>query len=155
MPIEIERKFLVANSDWKLNIRKEIRIQQGYLSAHPERTVRVRIASEKGIITIKGKTINTTRAEYEYEIPLSEAIELMRLCEKPILEKTRYEVLENGNCWEIDVFSGENKGLIVAEIELESETQEFSLPKWAGKEVSQEIKYYNSSLIKAPFKDWK
>jgi adenylate cyclase len=154
MPIEIERKFLVSNSDWKLNISKEIIIQQGYLSANPERTVRVRIAKEKGFLTIKGKTINTTRAEYEYEIPLSEAKELMTLCEKPILEKTRYEVLENGNCWEIDVFSGDIKGLIVAEIELESETQEFISPKWIGTEVSQETKYYKASLIKVHFKDW-
>jgi len=154
MAVEIERKFLVANSDWKLKISKEITIKQGYLSSNPERTVRIRIAGEKGIITIKGKTVNTTRAEYEYEIPLSEALELMELCEKPLIEKARYEILEHGNLWELDVFEGDNKGLIVAEIELESENQEFILPAWAGKEVSHESKYYNASLIKNSFKNW-
>ena len=154
MPVEIERKFLVANADWELKISKETTIKQGYLSSNPERTVRIRIAGEKGILTIKGKTVNTTRAEYEYEIPLSEALELMDLCEKPLIEKVRYEVLENGNLWEVDVFKGENNGLTVAEIELESETQEFTLPSWIRKEVSQEPKYYNASLIKNPFKNW-
>jgi adenylate cyclase len=154
MPIEIERKFLVANSDWKNNISTATLIQQGYLNSTPKRTVRVRISGEKGYLTIKGKTINTTRAEFEYEIPLLEAQELIKLCERPFIDKTRYEVVENGNCWEIDVFIGENKGLTVAEIELESEGQEFTLPKWLGKEVSHEAKYYNASLIKVPFKNW-
>lgn len=154
MPIEIERKFLVANSDWKLKISKEITIKQGYLSSNPERIVRIRIAGEKGIITIKGKTVNTTRAEYEYEIPFSETLELMDLCEKPLIEKIRYEVLEKGNLWEVDVFEGDNKGLIVAEIELECEDQEVLLPEWVGVEVSHESKYYNASLINNPFKNW-
>tara|TARA_B100000809_G_scaffold33236_2_gene29051 strand:- start:1510 stop:1974 length:465 start_codon:yes stop_codon:yes gene_type:complete len=154
MPIEIERKFLVAKADWKLKINKETLIKQGYLSSKPERSVRVRIAGEKGIITIKGKTIKTTRAEYEYEIPLVDAINLMDLCEKPLIEKTRYNVLENGNLWEVDVFEGDNKGLTVAEIELESEEQEFVLPKWIGQEVSHENRYYNASLIKHPFITW-
>ena len=154
MPLEIERKFLISNSVWKLKIDAETTIKQGYLSSNPERTVRIRIAGQKGIITIKGKTVNTTRAEYEYEIPLADALNLMELCEKPLIEKTRYNVLENGNLWEVDIFDGENKGLIVAEIELESEDQEFILPNWVGKEVSHEAKYYNTSLIKYPFKDW-
>ena len=154
MPIEIERKFLIANSDWKLKISTEKRIQQGYLNSTPERTVRVRIKGTKGYLTIKGKTVNTSRAEFEYEIPLLEAQQMMALCEKPLIEKTRYEVLENGNCWEIDVFEGDNKGLTVAEIELESEDESFKIPSWAGKEVSHEPKYYNVSLIQHPFKNW-
>jgi adenylate cyclase len=154
MPLEIERKFLVANSNWKRNVNKEIVIKQGYLSSNPDRTVRVRIAGEKGIITIKGKTVNTTRTEYEYEIPLADALNLMNLCEKPLIEKTRYNVLENGNLWEVDVFEGDNKGLTVAEIELESEDQKVVLPNWAGQEVSHENKYYNACLIKHPFKNW-
>jgi adenylate cyclase len=154
MPIEIERKFLVVNSNWKKNINTATLIKQGYLNSTPERTVRVRIKGEKGFLTIKGKTVNTTRAEYEYEIPFSDALEMMDLCEKPLIEKTRYEVIVTDNLWEIDVFDGDNKGLTVAEIELESENQEFILPSWAGKEVSHDAKYYNASLIKNPFKGW-
>lgn len=154
MPVEIERKFLVANANWKLKINKETPIKQGYLSSNLKRTVRVRVKGDKGYLTIKGKTINTTRAEYEYEIPLSDALEMMDLCENPLIEKTRYEVLANGDLWEIDVFEGDNKGLIVAEIELESEDQEITLPLWIAKEVSHERKYFNSELINNPFKSW-
>ena len=154
MPLEIERKFLVDNSDWKLKIQREIPIKQGYLNSTPDRTVRVRIAGEKSWITIKGKTIHTSRKEFEYEIPLNEALELIQMCERPLIEKTRYEILENGKLWEIDVFDGENNGLIVAEIELKSESEKFTFPKWLGKEVSHENKYYNASLIKNPFQNW-
>ncbi len=154
MPIEIERKFLVTNSDWKSITNKETLIKQGYITSNLKRTVRVRVKEEKGFLTIKGKTVNTSRAEYEYEIPLSEALELMNLCEGPLIEKTRYEVIQNGDLWEVDVFEGANKGLIVAELELESEDQEVTLPDWVGKEVSHEEKYFNSKLINNPYRGW-
>lgn len=154
MPVEIERKFLIANTDWKENISEEVPIKQGYLSVTPERTIRVRTKGDKGYLTIKGKTINTTRAEYEYEIPLSEALELLGLCNKPLIEKTRYHVVTNGNLWEVDVFEGDNEGLIVAEIELENEAQEIILPNWIGEEVSHQNRYFNSQLSHTPFKNW-
>jgi adenylate cyclase len=154
MPLEIERKFLLTNTDWKPQTQRSIVIKQGYLSAVSERTVRVRIADEKGILTIKGKNEGATRAEFEYEIPKEEALELIELCEKPIIEKTRHEVSINNKVWEIDEFEGENQGLVVAEIELESENEKVELPTWIGKEVTDEKKYYNSSLINYPFSFW-
>ena len=154
MGVEIERKFLLKNDDWKENVDEKIEIKQGYLNSFPERTVRVRIKADKGILTIKGKTINSTRAEYEYEIPLKDAQEMITLCEKPVVEKIRFIVNVNSKIWEIDVFDGENKGLIVAEVELENEDESIELPHWIGKEVTQEAKYYNSNLIKNPFCNW-
>lgn len=154
MPQEIERKFLLKNKDWKAQVNKSYALKQGYLSTHPERTVRVRIKGEKGILTIKGKNEGISRAEYEYEIPLIDAEELLLVCEKPIIEKTRYEVYVNEHTWEIDVFEGVNKGLSVAEIELKSENEAFEIPEWIGVEVSNDPRYYNSSLIRAPYSSW-
>ena len=152
--LEIERKFLVANDSWKQEVTNSTAIKQGYLNSTPERTVRVRIRGEKGYLTIKGKNENLTRKEFEYEIPLSEANELLDLCEKPIIEKIRHLVIKDEFTWEIDVFEGDNKGLIVAEIELTSENQRFETPAWIGKEVSADARYFNSSLIKLPYSKW-
>lgn len=153
--LEIERKFLVANDSWQQEVTNSTVIKQGYLNSTPERTVRVRVRGEKGYLTIKGKNENLTRKEFEYEIPLSEANELLELCEKPIIEKTRHLVIKDEFTWEIDVFEGDNSGLIVAEIELISENQSFETPAWIGKEVSADAKYFNSALISNPYKNWK
>jgi CYTH domain-containing protein len=154
MGTEIERKFLVNGDSWREGARGT-RFQQGYLSSVKERTVRVRVAGERAFLTIKGKSVGATRSEYEYEIPLADARELLAgLCERPLIEKTRYEVDVAGLTWEVDVFEGENQGLVVAEIELESESQPFTLPAWAGAEVTSDPRYFNASLIKHPFSRW-
>lgn len=154
MPKEIERKFLTTSDHWKDNVARTITIKQGYLNADPQRTVRVRIAGEKGYLTIKGLPVGITRPEFEYEIPAEEALSLIKLCEQPVIEKTRYIVVEYGKTWEVDVFAGANEGLIVAELELDEESEEFILPAWAGREVSTDSRYFNSSLIMFPFKEW-
>ena len=154
MALEIERKFLLKNDTWKPLIKEEILIKQGYLNSEKERTVRVRTYGDKGVITIKSKNNNLTRKEFEYPIPLADVIEMLELTEMPIIEKTRFIVINDGNTWEIDVFKGVNKGLVVAEIELESETEKFEIPDWIGEEVSADPKYYNASLIKHPFTAW-
>ena len=154
MGLEIERKFLLKNDDWKNDVDKGTSIKQGYLNSHIERTVRVRVFGDKGFLTIKGKNENLSRTEFEYDIPLKEAEALLGLCEKPIIEKTRFLFHNQEDIWEIDVFEGENRGLIVAEIELQSEEQEVQLPEWIGEEVSHDNRYYNSSLINKPFSNW-
>jgi adenylate cyclase len=154
--IEIERKFLTTSDDFKTLAFKQNRIIQGYLSRIPERTVRIRIRDEKGFLTIKGNT-NTSglsRFEWEKEIPVDEAKALLHLCEKGVIDKIRYEVKVGRHIFEVDEFYGENKGLIVAEIELQSENETFEKPIWLGKEVTHEIKYYNSYLSKKPFLEW-
>ena len=153
MAEEIERKFLVDTS-WRPQ-RAGTHIAQGYLCQEPERTVRVRIRGDKGYLTIKGKNKGISRLEYEYEIPLKDAEELLQLCERPLVEKTRYLEDWEGFCWEIDVFAGENAGLVVAEIELPSPTTVFSRPIWLSDEVSDDARYYNSNLIKKPYSEWK
>lgn len=155
MPKEIERKFLTTSESWRANTNKAIAIKQGYLNSAPGRTVRVRIAGDQGYLTIKGRSVGITRPEFEYEIPVVDALEMMGLCEQPVIEKTRYLVTEYGKTWEVDVFTGANDGLILAEIELDSEAEEFVLPAWAGEEVSTDARYFNSSLIRMPFGDWK
>ena len=153
MAKEIERKFLVKDS-WQPQ-SAGIKIAQGYLSTVPERTVRVRIKGEKGYLTIKGKNVGVSRAEYEYEIPRLDAEEMLQLAEQPILVKTRYLEQQGEFTWEVDVFAGENQGLVVAEIELPTEDAEFSRPAWLGQEVSGDVRYYNANLIKCPFSLWK
>jgi adenylate cyclase len=155
MGVEIERKFLIKDDSWREKATDANDIKQGYLNSVAERTVRVRISERKGILTIKGKNDNLSRLEYEYEIPLKDAESLIELCENPIIEKTRHSYLHANHHWEIDVFKGENEGLIVAEVELESEEEELQLPEWIGEEVSNDSKYYNSSLITNPFVNWK
>jgi adenylate cyclase len=151
--IEIERKFLVLNDAFiDLAVTKN-RIVQGYLNSIPERTVRIRIKGEKGFLTIKGKgnDSGTTRLEWEREIPLAEAEQLLTLCEKGIIDKTRYEIPSGKHTYEVDVFTGENAGLIVAEIELTSENEPFEKPSWLGQEVTGDEKYYNAYLSNHPY----
>ena len=153
MAEEIERKFLV-DASWRPQTAGT-HIAQGYLCREPERTVRVRIRGDKGYLTIKGKNKGISRLEYEYEIPLKDAEELLKLCERPLVEKTRYLEDWGGFCWEIDVFAGENAGLVVAEIELPSPKTAFARPSWLSDEVSDDARYYNSNLIKMPYSQWK
>jgi adenylate cyclase len=152
--VEIERKFLVRGDAWREGAKGKA-YRQGYLSTHKERTVRVRIAGEQAFLTVKGLSVGASRAEYEYEIPVSDAGEMLdRLCEQPLIEKTRYKVAHEGFTWEIDEFLGVNRGLIVAEIELPSETTQFSKPTWVGEDVTDDRRYFNSNLISKPFSTW-
>lgn len=146
MGIEIERKFLVKDKSYKNLAIKIERIKQGYLSRVPERTVRVRTKGEHGYLTIKGKNVGAVRPEFEYEIPYNEAIEMLKLCEQPIIEKIRYEVPIQGYIWEIDEFMGRADNLITAEIELESENDNPEIPDFIGIEVTGDPQYYNSNL---------
>lgn len=155
MGIEIERKFLLTSTSWK-ELAPGTSYRQGYLNSTKERTVRVRTIDDKGFLTIKGLSVGATRIEYEYEIPVVDAKHLLDdLCEKPLIEKNRYKITYGGFVWEVDEFFGENKGLIVAEIELESEDQSFDKPEWVGEEVTGDPRYFNSSLIKEPYSQWK
>ncbi len=153
---EIERKFLVTSEDFKTLAFTQNRIVQGYLNSDPERTVRVRIKGTKGFLTIKGKgnETGTTRLEWEKEITVPEAELLLPLCEKGAIDKIRYEVNVGKHVYEVDVFSGENDGLIMAEIELFSEDEIFEKPEWLGKEVTGDARYYNAYLSNNPFKNW-
>ena len=154
MPFEIERKYLVVSDAWREQATGQ-RYRQGYLSVDPRRSVRVRQVDEHGWLTIKGNTSGATRAEYEYEIPVNHAGELLdSLCIHPLIEKTRYRVHYHGLTWEIDEFSGDNAGLVIAEVELESEGQAIDLPDWIGEEVTGDPRYYNASLVNNPFSRW-
>lgn len=155
MSLEIERKFLVKG-EYKHLASKSFRIAQGYLSTASGRTVRIRIKGDKGFITIKGKRSESglSRYEWEKEIPANEARELLALCKPVIIDKTRYEVIFEGQTFEVDEFYGENEGLTVAELEVESEDTAFTKPDWLGEEVTQEKRYNNSFLSKNPFSQW-
>jgi adenylate cyclase len=155
MPVEIERKFLVKDDSWKISA-KGTKYIQGYLSKEKDSTIRIRIAGDEAFITIKSKVVGFSRQEYEYEIPISDAKDILdRMCFKPLIIKTRYQIKYQGNTWEVDVFDGDNEGLILAEIELSSETQNFEKPSWIGEEVTGDIRYYNSNLVNNPYKNWK
>ena len=156
MSLEIERKFLVKNDDFKKASYQQKIIKQGYLCSHQSNTVRVRIADETGFLTIKGPSneSGTTRFEWEKEIDKNEAEELLLLCEPSIIDKTRYLVKNEHLVFEVDVFYGDNLGLVIAEIELSSEDEVFKKPAWLGKEVTGIEKYYNSKMSKNPFKNW-
>jgi adenylate cyclase len=152
--LEIERKFLLTGDAWRA-LGKPVLLRQGYLSSVPERTVRVRVEGEEGSLTIKGKSSGATRGEWEYPIPLAEAVELLeRLCEQPLVEKYRSRIAISGHTWEVDEFIGANQGLVVAEIELASEDEHFDKPDWIGEEVTHERRYFNSSLIRHPYSSW-
>jgi len=153
MAIEIERKFLVDSSKWAPT-DKGTRFIQAYLSLDPNPTVRIRIAGEKAFLTIKGRSKSISRPEFEYEVPVEDAQNMLKLAISNPIEKIRYEVLNEGFLWEVDVFSGKNAGLIMAEIELESEDQEFAQPDWLLEEVSYDGRYYNSYLSGCPFSEW-
>jgi adenylate cyclase len=154
--IEIERKFLVSSDDFKAESTASYTIAQGYLNSNPERTVRIRIKGSKGFITIKGigSVSGMSRFEWEKEITLTEAKQLLFLCEKGIIDKTRYEVKVGNHLFEIDEFHGDNQGLLMAEIELTAEEEEFVKPSWIGEEVTNDQKYYNSYLSSHPFSEW-
>ncbi|RKR83741.1 adenylate cyclase [Mucilaginibacter gracilis] len=155
MGVEIERKFLVDHAKWQtLQKPHGMVIKQGYLLTDPEKTIRIRIKDQLSYITIKGKTKGISRSEYEYPIPLNEANELLSsLCEA-VISKTRYCITFAGKLWEVDVFNGDNQGLIVAEIELDDENEQFDTPPWLAAEVSDDARYYNSNLSLNPFKNW-
>jgi len=155
LAIEIERKFTIKNDSWRQQIDKSQRYVQGYLAGNERTSVRVRIAGEQANINIKSATLGIFRQEYEYPLPLEDAETMLTdLCEKPVIDKVRHFVTYAGKVWEIDEFSGENKGLIVAEIELNDIEEQFELPDWADKDVSDDKRYYNVSLVKHPYKDW-
>ncbi len=153
MAKEIERKFLVTGDQWR-SLAEGIHYCQGYLSSVKERTVRIRTVQEKGFLTIKGITRGVSRLEYEYDIPLRDAQALLEICERPLIEKARFKVEIGELTWEIDEFFGENQGLIVAEVELQSEDHAFEKPEWIGEEVSSDPRYFNANLIKHPFSRW-
>lgn len=155
--VEIERKFLVVSEAFKSAAKAKHTIAQGYLNSKPERTVRVRISGESGFLTIKGKGNETgmTRFEWETELSLLDAKPLLALCEKGVIQKTRYEVPVGKKTFEVDVFAGENEGLILAEIELNDEKESFEKPDWLGKEVTNDARYYNAYLSRHPYSEWK
>ena len=151
---EIERKFLVVGDGWR-NTAEAEPLRQGFLSTEPERTVRVRLAGSRGSLTIKGKTIGARRQEFEYEIPGADAQRMLdTLCQRPLIEKVRYRLCVGRHIWEVDVFEGENAGLVIAEVELESEDEAFEKPDWAGEEVTDDPRYFNSNLVAKPFRTW-
>jgi len=154
MGLEIERKFLVIGTAWQ-TLAAGALTRQGYLSSAAERTVRVRIAGDQGFLTVKGKSRGLSRAEFEYAIPVEDAAAMLDgLCEKPLIEKTRYRVPFGAHTWEVDEFHGANAGLVVAEVELASANDEPALPPWVGREVSLDPRYFNANLVKRPFTTW-
>ena len=155
MAIEIERKFLINPYAWE-KLEKPVGkpLKQGYILTDPAKTIRIRTAENKAWLTIKGISLGASRLEYEYEVPLGDATELLDNFAETAIEKMRYEIIYADKIWEVDVFSGNNEGLIVAEIELSSEEEYFALPPWVDVEVTEDKRYYNSNLITMPFKDW-
>ena len=153
MGVEIERKFLVKDDSWKIHADQGLACKQGYLLSDPKKTVRVRMMGDQGYLTIKGATNGISRMEFEYEIDRPDAAYMMMLCDS-VVEKTRYLIEHNGMTWELDVFEGANAGLLMAEIELESENQTFELPEWAGEEVTGDPRYYNARLARQPYSSW-
>jgi adenylate cyclase len=155
MGTEIERKFLVVNDAWREGARDGLRFRQGYLPGVETASVRVRVSGEHAWLNIKSATLGVSRREYEYPIPLADAEEILdALCQRPLIEKTRHHVPHGGHLWEIDVFEGDNAGLVVAEIELKNPDEPFERPPWVGAEVSHDPRYYNVSLVRHPFRDW-
>lgn len=153
---EIERKFKVIGTAYKTESISSAIYKQGYLSVDKERTVRVRVVGDKAFLTIKGQNCGIVRNEFEYEIPVADAeIMLNENCLQPVIEKVRHIcIASDGHKWEIDEFAGENAGLVVAEVELGSQYERVELPEWCGKEVSDDVRYYNSNLIKHPYRTW-
>lgn len=154
MAKEIERKFLLVGDEWR-SLAKGTHYRQGYLNSVKERTVRIRTIDDKAFLTIKGITVGATRVEYEYEIPHADCNAMLDdLAEKPIIEKNRYKIPMGEFVWEVDEFLGVNAGLVVAEIELKSEDQQFDKPSWVGEEVSGDPRYFNSNLVSHPYSSW-
>lgn len=154
MATEIERKFLVKGDEWR-SLATGTLYRQGYIRTASKTTVRVRVVGDKGYLTIKGKTQGTSRAEFEYPIPVEDAREMLdTLCDRPLIEKKRYKINRGDVTWEIDEFAGDNQGLIVAEVELTDENQSIELPDWIGEEVSHDPRYFNANLAQHPFSQW-
>lgn len=154
MALEIERKFLVDTARWRPS-DAGTRYRQGYLSTDPARNVRIRLAGADAWLTVKGTTVGMTREEYEYPVPAADAGAMLdRLCLRPLIEKTRYRVDVAGLTWEVDVFDGENAGLVIAEVELADARQRIVLPDWAGREITDDPRYYNASLVRHPYTRW-
>lgn len=155
MGLEIERKFLVNHTEWyRLNKPAGVPISQGYIVSTPEKTIRIRLKGDEAFLTIKGKTEGATRSEYEFHIPFEDAAELLENFCESVISKTRYNITFKNKLWEVDEFHGENKGLILAEIELDSEYEAFELPDWVTKEVTSDERYYNAFLALHPFTEW-
>lgn len=155
MASEIERKFLIVSNAWQGAVYRSVRYRQGYLGRVETSSVRVRVSDDSAYLNIKGATLGIERLEYEYPVPLADAQEMLdRLCQKPLIEKTRHWVEHAGHHWEIDVFEGDNAGLVVAEIELQSTDEAFERPDWLGGEVSHEPRYYNVCLVEYPYCEW-
>jgi len=155
MAAEIERKYLIQRNVWTPKA-SGVLYRQGYLSSVKERVVRVRIAGDRAYLTVKGLTTGVTRLEFEYPIPVADAVTMLeQLCERPLIEKTRYREEYQGHVWEIDEFHGDNDGLILAEIEVADQSERYALPPWAGVEVSNDPRYFNSNLGRNPYKNWK
>jgi adenylate cyclase len=153
MKVEIERKFLVTGDEWRTG-SVPVRIVQGYLSRDPDRIVRIRLQGEEAFLTVKGRADGITRAEIEFSIPIESGRDLLPLCLPPTIRKTRHEVFFGSHRWEVDEFEGENSGLVVAEVELGSEDEDFARPPWIGQEVSHDHRYTNSHLSEHPFCTW-
>jgi len=153
MGTEIERKFLVRDRS-VLDGALGIAYRQGYLTTDPERTVRIRRAGDHAFVTIKGRSRGATRAEFEYAIPLEDVPDLLALCLRPVIAKTRYRIDHAGLTWEVDVFEGDNDGLVVAEVELPAADTTVALPAWVGDDVTEDARYYNANLVEHPFRDW-
>jgi len=155
MALEVEHKFLLANEEWRGQIEHSVHYKQGYLSSSPLSSVRVRISDSHAWLNIKSATIGNHRLEFEYEIPVNDANDLLdELCHKPLVEKMRYFVHYEGHVWEIDEFMGDNAGLIVAEVELSQIGEYFCKPSWIGAEVTNDLRYYNNNLSHNPYKNW-
>ena len=154
MGMEIERKFLVDQKIWQPG-EQGISVRQGYLAGEGPLLVRIRQQDRKAFLTLKGRTTGISRLEFEYEIPMVDAVGLLRLCQQPLVEKVRYVEEFEGHTWEIDRFFGSNEGVMIAEIELTSEDESFARPAWLGREVSGDSRYYNSNLIQHPYSEWK
>ncbi len=154
MATEIERKFLVSSDDWRIQVRKSVDMQQGYLSSNGRSSIRIRVSDQAAFINIKSATLGVRRSEFEYPVPLPDAREMLTLCEGALIDKTRHYIDFEGHTWEVDVFRGDNAGLVVAEIELGDETEPFVRPDWLGDEVSDDTRYYNVCLVSHPYKNW-
>jgi adenylate cyclase len=155
MGVEIERKFLVTGDSWRDDVIEATRIMQGYLSDGDTATVRVRVKGERGFITIKGRSQGVSRSEFEYEIPVADASAMLaELARGPVIDKVRHIVEVGGHRWEVDVFAGDNEGLVMAELELSDESEQFQLPDWAAQEVSDDPRYYNVNLARSPYRTW-
>jgi CYTH domain-containing protein len=151
---EIERKFLVTNDSWRAS-QEGVLYRQGYMSTTKERTVRVRAAGDKGYLTVKGQNDELVRLEFEYEIPLADVNEMLdKVCKKPLIEKKRYKMAYDGRTWEVDEFFGANEGLVIAEVELQSQDESFEKPDWAGQDVTDDPRYLNACLVENPYSKW-